>query len=192
MPEVPFGATASDGWIQNTSNVYATVHDATKGTITASSIDFYVGQSYPLDYLIYRGFIFFDTSAIPDGATITRATLSLYGEVDNSSQDFFLIIQNGQPTSPHNPLQSNDYYHANYSGNGGSFDTTSFSSTGYNNITLNSTGRGWVNKTGTTKICLRSSRDINNLAPAMDEYVRIYASEYWSRYKPKLIVVYSQ
>jgi hypothetical protein len=193
VPEVSFDATASDGYIQNNSGTYAAAHDATGGTVSASATDFYVGQkSSPYGYSIYRGYIFINTSAVPDGATIMSARLSLYGEVDASDQDFFLIIQNGQPTSPHDPLQPYDYSYGNYSGNGGSLNSTGFSTSGYNNITLNITGLGWINKTGMTKLCLRSSRDINNLAPTMDEFVQIYASEHGNGFKPKLIVVYTK
>ena len=192
VPEVTFDATTSDGWIENSSGSYVTARNASGGSVSASAMNFYVGQKFdPMGYFIYRGFTFFDTSAIPDDATIASATLSLYGEVDASDQDFFLIIQNGQPASPHDPLQSDDYYHGNYSGNGGSLNTTGFSSSGCNNITLNSTGRSWINKTGMTKLCLRSSRDINSVAPTINEYVRIYTSEQGSGYKPKLIVVYT-
>jgi len=192
IPAVPFDATTSDGWIENSSGLYVTARNASGGSVSASAMIFYVGQKFdPMGYFIYKGFTFFNTSAIPDDATITSATLSLYGEVDASDQDFFLIIQNGQPASPHDPLQSDDYYHGNYSGNGGSLNTTGFSSSGYNNITLNSTGRSWINKTGMTKLCLRSSRDINSIAPTINEYVRIYTSEQGSGYKPKLIVVYT-
>lgn len=193
VPEVAFDGESSDGYLQNTSVSYTTAHDATVGTVFASGTDFYVGQKFGAsDYFIYRGFTFFDTSAIPDGAVFTSARLSLYGEVDASDQDFFLVIQNGQPTSPHNPLLSYDYSFGNYSGNGGSFNSSSFSTTGYINITLNATGLNWINKTGTTKLCLRSDRDIDALIPTMNEFVRIYASEQGNGFKPRLIVVYTK
>jgi hypothetical protein len=193
VPEVTFNTTSSDGYTQNTSGSYATTYDAVEGTVSSSAIDLYIGQAFnPPLYTVYRGFVFFDTSAIPDGASITSASLSLYGDVDASDQDFFLVIQNGQPTNPHDPLAPYDYYHGNYSGNGGSFNTSGFSISGYNNITLNATGRSWINKTGMTKLCLRSNRDIFNVPPTMNEFIRIYANEKGNGFIPRLLVVYSQ
>jgi hypothetical protein len=191
VPQVTFEATSSDGWIQNTSGVYATAHDAAGGIDSVSAADFYVGQTFiSSSYSLYRGFVIFDTSAIPDDAIITSARLSLYGEVDASEQDFLLVIQSGQPTSPHDPLQTYDYSCGNYSRNGGSFSSTGFSTNGYNDITLNVTGLTWINKTGTTKLCLRSDGDINALIPTTNEFVRIYASEQGNGFKPRLIVIY--
>ena len=48
---------------------------------------------------------------------------------------------------------------------------------GYNDITLNADGRSWINKTGTTKFCIRSSRDIDGNTPSGDEFIQVYMSE---------------
>jgi hypothetical protein len=65
---------------------------------------------------------------------------------------------------------------------------TSLFSSGYNAITLRDLS--WINKTGTTKLCLRSSRDINGNAPTGNEYVNVYANEQGSGYQPKLVIAY--
>ena len=76
---------------------------------------------------------FTDTSAIPDFAIITSATLSLYGSNDYPTTDFDIVIQNGQPTYPHEPLVIGDYYKDYYSNDGGSITTIIFTTSGYNN-----------------------------------------------------------
>lgn len=55
---------------------------------------------------------------------------------------------------------------------------------------MNSNGIGWINKSSWTKLCLRSSRDINGTAPTGNEYVTVYASEQGNGYEPKLVITY--
>jgi hypothetical protein len=187
----PYSST-SDGYIEATSTVYATAWDATTGTVVSTTTTFKVGQYFSSpNYKIERGFVYFDTSAIPDDATITSATLKLYGQTDSSATDFLITIQNGQPTYPRDPLVETDYNKTYYSGNGGSLTTVGFSTTGYNNITLNATGLTWINKTGTTKLCLRSDREIAGTTPTGLEYVAVYAADQTgTTYDPQLVVNY--
>lgn len=176
LAPAPFSST-SDGRIVAGNAVYATAHDAATGTIDDTSAQNNIGQLVSGTYFIYRGFFFFDTSAIPDGATIVTATLYLYGQADHSTTDFDLVIRNGQPTYPHDPLAVGDYLYSHYAGDGGSFNTSGFSVAGYNAITLNATGLGWISDTGTTKLAVISSRDIASIAPTGDEYVTVYNAE---------------
>jgi hypothetical protein len=114
----------------------------------------------------------------------------LYKKVDYSTTDFTITVQNGQPTYPHNPLESSDYAKSHYSGNGGGLNTSGFVN-GWNNITL--TNLSWINKTGTTKLCLRSSRDINGTTPTGSEYVNVFSANLMNPYvslEPKLILTY--
>jgi len=152
----------------------------------------WVGQKYDGYYYIYRGFLYFDTSSIPDGATILSANLTLYMRL-NSTESFDLIIQNGQPTYPHMPMHTEDYYYIHYTGNGGSISSSEISVVIFDayNITLTSDALQWINKEGVTKLCLRTSRDINKNEPSDNEYVLIYSFEKGSDYAPKLIIKYS-
>jgi hypothetical protein len=115
----------------------------------------------------------------------------LYKYADYSDTDFTITVQNGQPTYPHDPLEESDYNKEQYSGNGGEFNTVNFVN-GINNITL--TELSWINVSGVTKLCLRSSRDINGTAPTGNEYVNVYsanAPDAPDEYLPKLIIEYS-
>jgi len=186
-----FSALSYDGFIKNSSETYSEVWNAQEGEISDGGVALRIGQLYSSSsYFIYRAFLFFDTSIIPDDATIINATLSIHIQTDASTADFNVTVQNGQPTYPHIPLQANDFYKGHYSGNGGSRNTAEAPSSGYWNITLNENGLSWIQKAGTTKLCLRSSRDINGIQPSNLEFLMIYTAEKGDAYAPKLYVTY--
>jgi hypothetical protein len=126
-------------------------------------------------FSIYRSGVYFPTAAaIPDDAVFTAASLGLYGQTDHSTTDFNIVVTNGQPTYPHNPIVDADYNKTFYAGDGGSLTTAGFTTVGYNVITLNATGRAWINAASDTKLTLRSDEDIAGSQPADDEYVECY------------------
>ncbi len=191
-PTLTVESLSNDGYITSSSTSYSTARNASTGTIDSSANYLSIGQKktsgMPGTYSIYRGFVIFNTSALPTNAYLDNAILSLYKKDDYSTTDFLLTIQNGQPTYPHNPLQAGDYDRTHYSGNGGSLNTVNFT-TGRNNITL--TTLSWINTTGLTNLCLSSSRDINGNTPSGNEYVNVWSHEApgvndW----PKLVITY--
>ena len=188
-PTLSTYSSSSDGHIYRTNLNYNTAWDSSTGTVVDSLGYFYIGQRTGLGSRIDRGFVFFNTSSIPSNMAITSATLSLYKNGDYSTTDFDITIQNGQPTYPHDPLVSGDYDKDHYSGNGGSLNTSGFTN-GHNNISL--TNYSWINESGWTNLCLRSSRDINGIAPSGNEYVSVRSSDYMGGtvYFPRLIVEY--
>jgi hypothetical protein len=195
-----FTASTSDGYIYSSalnmtgdgSSDYNLIHELTWGGISSATSTIPIGQDYSANtFTIYRGYLFFDTSAIPDSATINSATLRLYVQTDLSTTDFNVTIQNGQPTYPHNPLDSGDYYQAHYSGTGGTNSSSAISGVGYWNIALSSTGLGWLSTTGQSKFALRSSEDLASSMPTTPEYVTFYSSEQGDAYAPTLTVTYT-
>ena len=189
-PTLTVYSTSNDGHIYKSGSTYSTVQGASTGTINNSGTYITIGQwktGFPATYNIYRGFVYFNTSAIPSNAYLDNATLSLYKKDDYSTTDFDITIQNGQPTYPHNPMQTGDYFRNYYSGNGGTLGTSRFTS-GYNAITMSNLN--WINKTGITKLCLRSSRDISGTAPTGSEYVNVHSSEFLGMCPPKLVINY--
>ena len=186
-------SSTSDGYIYKSSSTsYNTAWSAGTGTISSSADYITIGQNkgstFPNPtYYVYRGFLIFNTSSLPSNAYIDNATLSLYKKGDNSTTDFIITVQNGQPTYPHNPLQFGDYNKSHYSENGGGLSTTNFVN-GRNTITI--TNHSWIQKNGMTKFCLRSSRDINGTSPTGKEYVDVYSREKGTSYAPKLIIHY--
>jgi hypothetical protein len=122
-----------------------------------------------------RCFIYFDTSMIPNDPRVifTKAELHLYGNIDdNSDRDWDLVIQNGQPTYPHHPVENGDWYTGHY-GDVGGFVNKSLVN-GYFCIPLNALGASWINKGGETKLGLRVSREINEDPPPLIDAVTVY------------------
>jgi hypothetical protein len=190
--EVTFYSTASDGGLEKVDQPpYSAVHGAPSGTVKAGSLGIRMGQSAAGSALyIYRGGLFFDTSSLPDDATITSATLSLYGSDDQSGTDFDITVVDGSVLE--DPMVNSDYGDLlPQTTGGGTFNTAGFSITGYNDIALNAAGISWISKTGTTKFGLRSSRDISATGPGGSEYVKIWAHEQGEGYRPKLVVTYT-
>ncbi len=186
-------ATSNSGVLRNLNAVYNTAWTAASGTIDRGDSQI-IGQYYGLGYgyEVYRSTLFFDTSALPDDATITSATIKLYGQSDQSTTDFNITIQNGQPTYPHDPLVVADYDKSNYSSSGGTLSTSGWTTSGYNNLSLDATGMTWISLTGATKLCLRSSRDIAGTTPTGLERIGFYSAQYYiSAKRPYIEINYT-
>ena len=188
-----FTSSSSDGYISLNGDNYNTVHDSATGNVYDSDVDWSVGQETVMGaYNIVRGFLFFDTSAIPESATIDSTVLSLYVKADYSATDFNVTVQSGQPTYPHDPLQTGDYYYNWYgTTQGGTRSTNEISGVGRWNITLNSAGLNWIQKNGVTKLCIRSHKDVFEEAPTTFDAVEFYSRESGESYAAKLYVTYS-
>ena len=188
--------SASDGCIYGVNANYTTAHDAANGTtVYNTSISYLVGQQLASgDYTLMRSFLFFDTSAIPDVSVITQVVLSLYlgSDFGNPVIDFDVVVRNGQPTYPHDPIVLGDYLYSHYSGDGGSWNTSKYIGAGYHSITLNSTGIGWISKTGATKLALISQRDIDSITPITvdSETLRIRSYEDSLDHRAYLTITY--
>ena len=118
-------------------------------------------------YRIYRAYVYFDTSSIKGNILSAKLWLKQKGwEIDD--WDFDVVIQSGMPTYPHNPTVAGDYDRTKYSGDGGSKNTSEWypPADTWKAIDLNATGIGWINVGGETKFCLRSSKDIDAVAPS--------------------------
>jgi len=193
-PTITVYSSSNDGYCSFYNGNYTITWTSRAGNPNTTATSISIGQKKtqvaPGIYYIYRGFLYFDTSALTTNSIIDNASLGLYKVGDYSATDFSVTVQNGQPTYPHSPLSATDYNKTKYSGNGGRFKTVNFG-TGYNTLYLNSSGRGWINKTGSTKLCLRSSRDISGTTPTGDEYITVTSNEFLGvGCQPKLTVIY--
>lgn len=197
--EEAFYSSTSDGYLE----LYGDDDDDWADNRVALEAEFVYDGDYDLalgvlfyapdDYDFYRTALFFDTSSIPADATIDSATLSLYGKQVNLDVDFDVVIQDGMPTYPHDPLVVGDYNQAHYSGDGGSLTTFGWSLIAYNVITLNETGLSWIKKGdgAVTKFILRSSKDIDNTPPGGESLVYFWSTEEVGEKGPILYVEYS-
>lgn len=139
-------------------------------------------------YGVYRLFTCFDTSSIPDGDTISSATVSLYGGGGVGSQTVG-VTQSTLASTANVVTGDFDGITVNSPAEGAT--RQSYNASAYNNFALNSTGRSWINKTGVTQFCFRDEKDIDNVTPPSSprQYKGFYmADETGTTKDPKLVV----
>jgi len=189
--------TASNTPCGQSSVNYTTAHDAGAGAFwyglnTVGQASYIAGgTSY---WEVYRDCLLFDTSSLPDNATITAVTLSLYCEFDQSGTDFDIVVVSGADIN--DPPVLADYGDLlDDTVSRGSINTSSIVANAYNDITLNATGISEISLTGVTKFGLRSSRDISSTSPGVpppthSEYVEFSLSSTPNQ-EPKLVITYT-
>ncbi|MBC7233922.1 MAG: DNRLRE domain-containing protein [Chloroflexi bacterium] len=184
---------AADGGIQGYSSIYNNARNTSSGC-SDSGVSVRVGQYYSgSGYTVYRGYMSFDTSGIPDDATILSAVLYLCASLDQSSTDFDIRVYRYAWSEA---LCSNQ--EANYDGAYGGSATLEG--------TLRNTSAGWsvgtyysmtvatagINVAGDTKYAVVSSRDVNGNTPTGYEYIDFYLTEQAGTDKdPYLVVTYA-
>jgi len=149
-----------------------------------------------------RPILLFDTSGLPDEATVISATLSPFGSVRGNPSSSTISLNIYVPTTASNTeLTTTDY---NYLGWGATklCDTdkqyASWSLVGYNAFILNAAGIANISKTGISKFGIRDvDYDVGGSTPPgsgisdLDTYMCCWYSEKGAGYKPKLVVEYS-
>ena len=176
-----YGST-SDGEIYGQNATYSTARSTSAGG-DVSSTTARIGQSLTggTVYYVYRAYLDFDTSALPDDATVTSAVLGVCADTDLSSTDFNVQVYRLDWTEG---LIDAGTREGNYDGAYGAAATLEG--------TLRYTGDGWsagtcytltlstaaVNITGDSKYALVSSRDISGTTPGGSQYVYIRTADY--------------
>jgi hypothetical protein len=130
----------------------------------------------------------FDTSVIPDEATVNSAYVQLVVYDDYSDDDFNVTLMEPKTSIPHNPLIITDYFKNNCAGHFGHTNTTGYADEDIFNITLTPLGAAFIKKTSSTAYGVRSDQDINSSAPTGDEFVIFYGYGVATAKYPKLIV----
>ena len=166
----------------NAINCYGNAQDSNynkcRNSIDGSDLEYFavdnseqvcIGQANFPPYTIFRGYLFFDTSLIPLNASVINGELQIFVTIFEVDTNFNIIVRDGQPIYPHNPVIASDYDYLKYHNNGGQINSSVISPFEYNTLVLNSNGCNWVNKSGYTKLCLISSADIAGIPPAIDE-----------------------
>lgn len=162
-----YNDTAGDGSVGYQAAVsYATAHDTATGTHVNGG--FGCGQSYNGQFYVTRFFAPADTSALTVSATITAATWNFWpdGVRNGDTGDVRLVSTTQSSTSS---LATSDYNKCGDAVSNPTTDSTTLLSAltagQYNAITLGATSRGWLSKTGVTKIGLRLGKDCTNTSP---------------------------
>lgn len=182
-PSSNYYCSSQDGYITSGNR------SATSGSVTNTSTTMAVGNFLGT---WERSYLHYNTSGLPDqDITITACNLTIWCKGDlTGNGDFSYVIQNGQPTYPHNPLIGGDFDMAQYSGNGGESNTSTWTNNTSIKIPMNATGLGWINTNSDTKLMLRSSFDINNITTST--VYQFYAYEQGGgTYKSYLDITYS-
>jgi hypothetical protein len=138
-------------------------------TVDTTAGDILVGQQVASSYDVWQSFLAFDTSTIPASATVTAVTLSLWVDVDLSTQDFTLNVEAFDFGAT---IASADW-RTTQGTVIGSVATAGISTSAYTVISLTT---GSVQLAGTTRLCLQSSRCHGN-APTGAEYLVLFSVE---------------
>jgi hypothetical protein len=199
---------AGDGYVSyggSSTQTWATVHNATSGDLAdytgtytiAESFEDSVGTNY---YGIVRTFLPFDTSGLPDGATITAANLSIYVTAtvnsDNDGYDYIGVVQTTQASNSSLVIGDyNDCGAVNSPTQGATaIDITGISTSAYTTFTLSATGIGWINLTGWTYLGIREGHDLagHPIATNKDDSVTFSPSNYiGTSQDPYLLITYT-
>lgn len=161
---------SGDGDIAHSNSRWSRVWSASSGTTaTYNTSNATVGVG--LGFSIRRGFIPFDTSSLPDDATITLAKLKLYVNSklnsDNDGTDWLSISQATQTST--SSLNTSDYNDVGDIGNitqgvdpAERKDITNIATGAYLNFELNAAGKSWINLVGPTKFAILEGHDLTN------------------------------
>lgn len=193
-------SAAGDGWVQGSGVSWDTTHDAVSGGFITNytNTTALVGSGESSGYYISRLALPFDSSSIPDRASIQTATVKVVcnqkGNTDNDGDDWLNIVNT--TTASDTALVSTDYNDI-----GDSIDDPTegatridFGSIGVGStttFTLNATGRGWINKSGYSKLGLREGHDCldNVIGDELSDELYIRTSEYTGTSSDPLLTV---
>ena len=187
-------ANAADGYMYSQNATYATARSTYGGgSLDNASVVLAIGQRKtggPV-YLCYEGFIYFNTSDIPDDNIIESATLSLWTLEDDSLSDF--TTEARLHTWSGGGLTSADWVAgADMSGKTllATFASAAYANEVYNAFTSEAAFLSSISKTGNTEILLCSKQQTDNTTPTQDEYIVWYSADMPGQ-QPKLVVVHS-
>lgn len=186
------GAFQTD-WVDTRDSLDGVVNDQTDCS-PAPCLVVAAFDEFP-PYGVIRGFIPFDTSSIPSGATVTAASVNLYAtgvtNGDNDGNDFLTLVESSQVN--YTSMATTDFNNIGTTegiDSGQRKDLTSISTSAYLSFALNATGMGWIAKSGEASSCHSSTTGITCLAvltgndfldhppvPAAFNFVGFYPSE---------------
>lgn len=168
------GATTMDGEVRRVGipESWADIRGAAEAVSATTSVNSLsaaiIADELPdLWHSMYRSVLLFDTSSIPDGATITSASLFLLrnGAVHNDlNQSLYVTSVN---PAANTSLAVTDYANFGTTKYNDGISLDSFTSVlVHTEVPLNATGIAAISKTGITKFGLRLGADIDNIEPS--------------------------
>lgn len=200
-PSIAPFAAAGDGCVRNMAQAtWAAARGNASGTLaqptSANTFGAYVGKNGAADWDCIRGFLGFDLSAIPAGAEILSAVLSVWvtDKYDLLGSGAIGLVAGTQASTT--TLATSDFSQVGSTELATRKTIASISTGAYNTITLNASGLAHLQAAigGHAKLALRTGRDIDNTTPASTAYegVLLYFSEQTGTANdPYLTVTYS-
>lgn len=141
------------------------------------------GSSLNVFAAIARSFLPFDTSALTSGATVSAATVNVYGSAKVSTIDHNLVIDKTAPAST-TVLANTDYdssHHSFVLQSDTQILCSAWNTAGYNAFPLNATGLSNINTTGVTEFGGKLDVDLSDTVPswtgAAESYGQCHFSE---------------
>ena len=187
MPTTVFTAATNGG--DSIDSFNATYTTARSGSSQSLLGDMVVGQWFGGIYGCREAFVKFDTSSLPDGATITSVLLEMKLSTDSSVTDFIAEVYVKDWGAA---VDTGDWVAgASLSGltRVATIDSNGIGATNaYKSFTSDAAFLTAINTTGTTYLMLASSRHRAGSAPSADEQL------YWAQNagnQPKLTVTYA-
>jgi hypothetical protein len=181
-----WNSTTNDGYIVANNATWSVVRGAaagtsatTNGTNGAVANCFYSkGQIY-----IYRSFYYFDTTSMGSGQSVSLATFSLRGVTNGQSN---ASVQQGTQSAT---LVKEDFdlFTGSYFGK-----TTSWVTNGYNDMSLDTSGKTYINNSSDVRMCIREyDHDYMDSSSGSSSYANnAYYANNGSNY-PKLYIEYA-
>ena len=190
--ELTVYSSTDDAYLREVDPDYSTARNDSCADYCNSGINVHrFGQVYSGgDYYVPRSYLVFNTSSLGSQSIVDSAKLFFYIEWLDTSNHWDMTVVQGFWDS--DPPEACDFKTGVWVGeqSGGSKNTSGISAE-YNSITFNSTGLGWINKTGTTRLALRSNRDINGTPPTGSEQLQHRSADhYGTDYDPYLRIWY--
>jgi hypothetical protein len=195
MAVVTVYSDAADGMVTSANATYATARSG--GTLTADTTGtaITIGQTspplYSTEYYCYEGFFGFDTSLVPDIATISTAVLGLVSASDFSFNEFTIEARLYDWSTT---VTTADWVAgASLSAltSLATFATSGWATSGYNSFTDVAMPAN-INKSGFTRIICYSSRHSGNNTPTTLEFVSVYSGDNTGTVSdPKLVITYT-
>jgi len=178
LPQADYYGEAADGEIYGTASLYANARSGSDATDTAGSTA-RVGQMFDSSqYYCYRAFFSFDTSGIDDAHTVTAATFYAKANLDLSDANFLVQLYRYAWSEPLADSQEANYDGA-YGGSATLEGTFRDTASGWSSGTYysKSVATAGINKSGDSKYTLVSKEDVDNSAPAGNEYVFVHTAD---------------
>ncbi len=184
-----FYCRLTDGYLVTVSHIYDYIeaHDTDRANVSDDLERFIVGQSYSaFMYSCDRAGLFFDTSQLGKGASVVSARLNFLVR-EAYGIPYKIVIVSGDDLSE--PLQVHHYHDLLDDTTSLGFCTIDHAWRWYT-IRLTQDALDKINKTGITKLALRTDKEIDYIPPTAWETCWIYSAETGA--KPYLSITYTK